>query len=401
MPYNEYPQAASDNAQRALDFKAERDIDCGTAVGWARANQLANREEISDEIVVRTFSFLVRAKVYDTGEFVDADGNVVCGSVMYAAWGGDPMMEWCEDVMEDWNDDEESKLSRAAADELFVGDFVRWNTSTGFAYGRIVQVESNGDLTSTSGFSMTGTNDDPVALVRIYDFDADANEYVERRPELNVVHRFSTLTKYDDEQRGSAAIVERRAVSDIGITNESQRTVRGYAALFNSESEDLGGFIELIKPGAFDEAMNDDVRALFNHDPNYLLGRTTSGTLKLFVDARGLGYEYDSPETTYANDLLELMRRGDVTQSSFGFTVKKDTWIQRGNVMFRFIEKVGRLYDVSPVTYPAYPATTVGIANRNSIPNDDLQREPIEQSADGNTETPIEAFRIRLIKTQI
>jgi HK97 family phage prohead protease len=120
----------------------------------------------------------------------------------------------------------------------------------------------------------------------------------------------------------------------------------------------------------------------------------------LFVDARGLGYEYDSPETTYANDLLELMRRGDVTQSSFGFTVKKDTWIQRGNVMFRFIEKVGRLYDVSPVTYPAYPATTVGIANRNSIPNDDLQREPIEQSADGNTETPIQAFRIRLIKTQ-
>ena len=397
MPYTDYPIEASENAQRALDFKAERDIDCGTEVGWARANQLAKREAISDEVVVRTYSFLARAKVYDTGEFEDSEGNVVCGSVMYAAWGGDPMMQWCEDVIEDWNEEEESKLSRAAAGELFVGDFVRWNTSSGFAYGRIVQVETSGELVADSGFTITGTEENPAALVRIYDYNEDESTYTERVPELNVVHSFSTLTKYDDEQRGSSPIMERRAISEIGISNG--RMVHGYAAVFNSESEDLGGFIEIIKPGAFDDVMNDDVRALYNHDPNYLLGRTTSGTLKLFVDARGLGYEYESPNTSYGNDLIVLMERGDVTQSSFGFTIKKDTWIQRGNVLFRFIEKVGRLYDVSPVTYPAYPATSVAIGKRESHVEQE-QRNP--NRVDGSkTETPIQAFRVRLIKNQI
>jgi phage head maturation protease len=93
------------------------------------------------------------------------------------------------------------------------------------------------------------------------------------------------------------------------------------------------------------------------------------------------------------------MERGDVTQSSFGFTIKKDTWIQRGNVLFRFIEKVGRLYDVSPVTYPAYPATSVAIGKRESHVEQE-QRNP--NRVDGSkTETPIEAFRVRLIKNQI
>ena len=100
MPYNDYPKAASENAQRALDFREENGTDCGTPVGWARANQLAGKETISDETLVRTYSFLSRARTYDQGKFTDEDGKEICGSIMYAAWGGDEMLRWAERTIE-------------------------------------------------------------------------------------------------------------------------------------------------------------------------------------------------------------------------------------------------------------------------------------------------------------
>jgi HK97 family phage prohead protease len=141
--------------------------------------------------------------------------------------------------------------------------------------------------------------------------------------------------------------------------NMESRTIRGYAAVFGMSSEDLGGFREVIAPGAFDDILGDDVRALVNHDPSMILARTKSGTLRLFIDERGLGYEFDTPNTTYGNDLLESVSRGDVTQSSFGFTVKEHSWNKEERT--RTILKVGRLFDVSPVTYPAYPDTDVAM----------------------------------------
>ena len=286
MPYTDYPQAASDNAQRALDFREENGTDCGTPVGWARANQLAGRESISDETVVRTYSFLSRAKVYDQGDFTDEDGKEICGSIMYAAWGGDEMLRWAKRTIEQMGEDkkerhiksvvetdeeivitfgkgemvdeggykeedeyrvsfdfdgtlntdegraylqeekergaelyiisarakdeylqgfaiangikkenvyamgsDEAKIEkirelnisthydnnmevveavrgvavnhRAEPDELVVGDFVRWNTSGGNAYGVIIQIERDGELEADSGFTITGTPDNP------------------------------------------------------------------------------------------------------------------------------------------------------------------------------------------------------------------------------------------------
>ena len=140
------------------------------------------------------------------------------------------------------------------------------------------------------------------------------------------------------------------------------RTVTGYAAVFGMQSEDLGGFIEEIAPGAFNGVLGDDVRALVNHDESRILARTRSGTLRLSVDERGLAYAFDVPNTTYGNDLLESIRRGDITQSSFGFQVDADEWTKAdGEMMRRTIKKVKRLFDVSPVTYPAYPDTTVAL----------------------------------------
>lgn len=135
--------------------------------------------------------------------------------------------------------------------------------------------------------------------------------------------------------------------------------IRGYGAVFNELSENLGGFREKIAPGAFDGVLSDDVRGLINHDSNLILGRTAASTLRLSVDERGLRYEIDLPDTSYARDLGVSMQRGDISQSSFGFYVDEDDWTEddEGRVV-RTIKKVRQLLDVSPVTYPAYPQTS-------------------------------------------
>lgn len=142
---------------------------------------------------------------------------------------------------------------------------------------------------------------------------------------------------------------------------ESQAPViRGHAAVFNQMSENLGGFREIIAPGAFDDVLADDARALFNHDDSLILGRASAKTLRIGVDSQGLTYEIDPPDTTYARDLLVSLERGDVKESSFGFrvAVNGDSWGENADgVLIRTITKVARLYDVSPVTFPAYPAT--------------------------------------------
>ena len=143
----------------------------------------------------------------------------------------------------------------------------------------------------------------------------------------------------------------------VDSTEDGRDFVVGLASVYDSRSNNLGGFYEFIERGAFTEELiaNSDVRALINHDPNLILARNTSGTLNLTADERGLKYEFEMPETSYGKDLAISMKRGDITQSSFAFTVAEDDWStdDEGNNI-RTIKKIDRLYDVSPVTYPAY-----------------------------------------------
>lgn len=186
--------------------------------------------------------------------------------------------------------------------------------------------------------------------------------------------------------------IEKRAFeATIEVRNEGDEPmVRGYASVFDKLSENLGGFREIIAPGAFDEVLNDDVRALFNHDPNLILARTKSGTLRLSVDDNGLAYEFTPPNTNTGRDLVESMKRGDVSQSSFAFTVDSDEWSedQEGRVL-RTITKMKRLLDVSPVTYPAYPDATVGMRGLDAF-----MKTKTEKS--GNVE--IEKLKLRLLE---
>lgn len=138
----------------------------------------------------------------------------------------------------------------------------------------------------------------------------------------------------------------------------------GYAATFERKSVDLGGFTEVIKRGAFRSVLDDhgaDVRFLYNHNADYLLARTSSGTLELREDPRGLRVFAKVAPTSYANDLRVLVQRGDLSQMSFGFTVASggDTWVKEDNEVIRYVRQVGSLLDVSMVVYPAYPTSTI------------------------------------------
>lgn len=425
MPWNDYPQAAVENAQRALDFREENGTDCGTPVGWARANQIAGRENLSDETLVRTYSFLSRAKTYDQGKFTDEDGKEICGSIMYAAWGGDEMLNWAKRTIETMEEnknerhiksvvetDEEIVITfgkgemeeagykeedRAEPNELSVGDFVRWNTSGGNAYGVIIQIERDGEIEADSGFKVNGTADDPAALIRIYRYSSEEEAYIERKPALNVVHRFSTLEKFDAEVRSHKAIIEKREFRMENAEYEGN-TIRGYAAVYNSDSEWMGGFYEQIATGAFDDVLDNDTRAYFNHDENLLLGRVSSGTLRLGTDARGLYYEVDLPNTSYANDLVELMKRGDVNQSSFAFLIDSDRWEERDGKTYRIIEKVSRLLDVSPVAQPAYPDATSELVTRNNTPESEGAEVEVKADAEEMSDIEIFEYKLKLLK---
>jgi len=159
---------------------------------------------------------------------------------------------------------------------------------------------------------------------------------------------------------------ERRAVSVElrmdGMGEGQTPMIRGHAAVFDSPSVLLCGcFRETINPGAFADAIkSSDVRALFNHEPSNILGRASAGTLRLNEDATGLAIEIDPPDTMCGRDLQVSMKRGDIKEMSFGFTVAEggDEWTRdpdgSGN-WTRTITKIEQLWDVSPVTFPAYP----------------------------------------------
>ncbi|HEC61774.1 MAG TPA: HK97 family phage prohead protease [bacterium] len=135
--------------------------------------------------------------------------------------------------------------------------------------------------------------------------------------------------------------------------------LEGHAAVFDQLSEDLGGFREKIEKGAFKKTIRkSDVRALLNHDSNFVLGRTKAKTLKLKEDDVGLFTRIDPPDTQWARDLMESIERGDISQMSFGFRTITDHWEIVNKENIRTLKEV-ELFDVSPVTFPAYPQTDI------------------------------------------
>ena len=155
--------------------------------------------------------------------------------------------------------------------------------------------------------------------------------------------------------------------------NEPTKLV-GYYAKYNVLSENLGGFREIIEPGFFDEALRtSDIVDLFNHDPNFVLGRQSAKTLRVWSDDVGLAYECIVPDTQIIKDLvLAPIERKDITGNSFGFNVKGDgdSWDEdKDGRTIRTLKANGcnELFDGSQVTYPAYPKTEVSLRAKNMV----------------------------------
>ena len=171
-------------------------------------------------------------------------------------------------------------------------------------------------------------------------------------------------------------------------TNAEGRTIVGYAAKFERWSEPImGWFKEQIARDAFSECDATDVIMCFNHNIDSILARTTSGTLTLSTDDEGLRFEFEAPATTMGNDMLELVRRGDISKCSFKFTVEEDEWryADKENKLEydeRTIRKIGKLYDVSLVVYPAYSDTEAGVRHLEERKQQFLNNQSHEKDSD-------------------
>ena len=151
-----------------------------------------------------------------------------------------------------------------------------------------------------------------------------------------------------------------------GTLSATGKTLTGYAAVFNSEAN-LGDFNELIRPGAFAKSLatGSNIRALYHHDGNALLGTTKGGTLQLREDAHGLAFSLALPDTSHGRDLAILVDRGDVSGCSFGFRVAPggDRWEQRGKQLVRELLDV-ELHEVTLTADPAYADTSIAMRSR-------------------------------------
>ncbi len=229
--------------------------------------------------------------------------------------------------------------------------------------------------------------DKETCLQRVED-DPDRADVAEEMKEVieNWFMKYEEVYGRGGGERMAEKKLEQRMVEtvfEVREESDEKKKIAGYAALFDNPAPETWGFIEKIEPGAFTGAIQEsDTRALINHDPNLILGRSKAGTLTREEDEKGLFYEIDPPDTTYAQDLMESMRRGDIDQSSFQFTVEKEEWDESGEVPVRTIVKVGELRDVSPVTFPWYPDTESGLRSGKDILGEHKKNKVNQQRAE-------------------
>jgi hypothetical protein len=181
---------------------------------------------------------------------------------------------------------------------------------------------------------------------------------------------------------------------EIRMTEDGKPSVFGYALKWG-KSYDMGYFTEEIQRSALSEADMSDVRILFNHDPNLIIGRTKSGTATVGTDETGMWYRASIPDSPTGQNLIEALKRGDIDQSSWSFQIARneagmsvgDEWRMKDGKEHRVITKVKRVFDASPVTYPANPDTSVAMRSL----------EMAKRNGEGYEEMPPKAQAIEAI----
>ena len=180
----------------------------------------------------------------------------------------------------------------------------------------------------------------------------------------------------EKEIRGGIGNIEIRTDEE----KESEIYAEGYALVFNSWSEDLGGFVETIEPSALEGSDLSDVRALFNHNADKVLARSSAGTLDLETDEKGLKFRFKIPNTSYGRDIAENLKNGNIDQCSFGFVLDENgdsfDFDEKRSIYQRTLKKIKSVMDISLVTYPAYSSTSAAPALRSI---DKIENELLEQ----------------------
>ena len=194
---------------------------------------------------------------------------------------------------------------------------------------------------------------------------ATHDEYIERTEAVEADEEEPAAPlPYEENSAPVPDRLETRKFFGVQLEKRSETrgpgTLVGYAAVFEKDSHDLGGFTESIRPGAFSRSLREgaDVRALRDHDPSKVLGRSGSGTLRLLEDKLGLRSEIDLPDTELGRETAELVRRGDLDGMSFGFSAESDSWSERDGHSHRELSDLD-IFDVSVVSFPAYPDAAV------------------------------------------
>jgi HK97 family phage prohead protease len=328
----------------------------GTAVGIARARDIANGKNLSLSSIKRMFSFFSRHEVDKEAEGFrpGEEGYPSNGRIAWALWGGDPGFSWSTKKVNEIKKELKSSIMGSLADDV----------------RHIKNIEETEDSYVVTFAKAHDREEDKPEMDEKDHVDGhnEDEKPIEEKPAEAPVMEDSDKDEFYNRKNLDPNLETRNFnLSNVEVREENgKNTVVGYGAVFNSESNNLGGFTEFIARDAFNGRENDDVRFLLNHDANYIMGRTTSQTLRLSVDDKGLRYEVDIPDTTAGRDLLVSLKRGDITQSSFAFIVEEDSWDQGEKGAIRTIKKVSRLYDVSAVTYPAYEEASVGLRSLNT-----------------------------------
>jgi HK97 family phage prohead protease len=370
------PAGVAVAAKRALAWIDEGLAGSGfTAVGRARANQLASGVDVSADVVNRMISYFARHEVdkQATGFNSGEDGFPSAGRVAWDAWGGDAGQSWVNGLPDSTRNGLDLIVDNISeTEDRQLEDYPVTKEELAYQVGELKGevLELVGKLAKTVDqlSELVDAVAEPVVAVEdvvpLEDMSGGAD--LSGAMEVDSVRFVDPLKVAELHERGErvmAGIERREAFQDLEVRAEGNgMTLRGYAAIFNSPSQPLP-FIETIERGAFKDSLKsrNDVKLLWNHDTGVVLGSTRAGTLRLIEDERGLLVEADLPDTQAGRDAAVSIQRGDVTAFSFGFRIPAggDVWASASE---RVLKRVN-VHEVSVgVAFPAYTATD-GTAN--------------------------------------
>ena len=366
-------KAMIENAKQGLELRKEFKRG-GTSVGVGTANAIINKKLTLDR-VKRIFSYHSRHQVDKEGEGYNKGekGYPSAGFIAIQLWGGDEGFKWSERKINEIKKEEKMQVNKRHIKEVIEDD-----DNITIIYGKSEEWEGMKK-------EVMGEEEQEIKQECQEGF-----YYDEEKKQCVKIETYNNKEK-DFERRIFNIKAETRADEKAG-----KKYIEGHAALFNEETW-IGDFREYIKPNAFRDVLSNDVRVLFNHDPNQILARTKNNTAQIKQDSKGLHYRFEVPNTTLGNDLYELVNSGIINQSSFGFIIEDEKWNRDEKGAVREITKVGRLFDVSPVSFPAYEQTNdLAVAKRKY--NFFKEKENFDKEEKDLVQRSLLALKLNLIK---